>query len=152
MKALFLAALVACGPDLSRPGGGGGDGDGGVSGGPNAVTCSSEVETMTAATGGKNVLTNYFAVVGDVHRGDSFAVEQCDNVIEPAPSACPNGYSCSFTGTRQPTGTTCYRSSAGTFVNDLLVINCGYAIDSYDANGTATSHSANRWMSIRVYR
>lgn len=154
-SAFVLAIFTACGQsDASRdPDAGelpvGSDGRTAMTG---DVVCEDYVRTVRYATGGQYVYTYRYGLVRDVTPDDDFTVELCGYYPDPVQSSpCPDGATC--TGTSAPAGSQCHYSyRSGTFVDGKLLVNCGWRLQQFAANGTITSTTESGYASIRVER
>jgi hypothetical protein len=161
MALMVVMAVAACVPDRvgTMQGDGGGDpdaqttSDGGVSEGP----CKTLTRTVRKTDGTRTETRTYFFVDTNTHGGDRFQVEQCGQVVTQIPpppptTPCPVGYTCVDSGEPYPTGPTCYWSTDGAFINDVLVVNCGSGSSGFDAAGVEVSRFDYRSTTVRVHR
>jgi len=118
------------------------------------VECKTSKAIVTASNGTRSETWTYFAVLDDVHPGDLFTFEQCDNVYTTIPptaaSACAAGSTCTTVGDAMPTGSSCYETNSGGFVGGKLMVYCGFRISSFDASEKELTRTDSRWTTVRL--
>lgn len=151
--AILALSLAAC---TSAMDGGPDAGPGGTStAGFEVLTCKTYSYASGTPTNGTTTEVSY-ALVDGVDPASGFVIEQCDaastsnGVATGAGGFCPAGDTC--TGATLPSyAHLCERSTAGTFIDGALYVQCGTKSTTM-SGGAVTSSFSTQYATVQLHR